>query len=43
MTKEQENIFKKELWRWQIDDTRSNMDYNIAEHFFELGLNSIIK
>lgn len=40
MTQEQEKIFKKELWRWHIDETSSNSEYDIAEHFFNLGLNS---
>ena len=38
MTQEQERIFKRELWKWNIDDTRSNSEYVIAEHFFNLGL-----
>ena len=36
MTKEQEKVFKKELWRWFIDD--NGPEYDIALNFYELGL-----
>jgi len=40
MTKEQEILFEKKVWNWQI--TENTTEYEIAKSFFELGLNMAI-
>lgn len=36
MTKEQERLFKKNVWNYFI--TENTAEYDIAKYFFELGL-----
>ena len=38
MTQEQERLFKKKVWDYHI--TENTTEYEIAEYFFELGLNT---
>lgn len=36
MTQEQEKLFEKKVWDYHI--TENTTEYDIAKHFFELGL-----
>ena len=36
MTQEQERLFKKNIWNYHI--TENTIEYDIAKHFFELGV-----
>lgn len=40
MTEKQKELFDKEVFKWQINDSLCDPKYEIAKHFYELGLNS---
>lgn len=41
MTQKQERLFKKKVWDYHI--TENTTEYEIAKHFFELGIKAAQK